>query len=47
MSSELKTQFINYMTVQRFSDHNKSALGRTDQGRTPSAEARAKKQGRF
>ena len=23
MSSELKTQFLNYMTVQRFSDHTK------------------------
>jgi hypothetical protein len=23
MSSELKTQFLNYMTLQRFSDHTK------------------------
>jgi len=23
MASELKTQFLNYMTVQRFSDHTK------------------------
>jgi len=23
MTSELKTQFLNYMTVQRFSDHTK------------------------
>ena len=23
MSSELKTQFLNFMTVQRFSDHTK------------------------
>ncbi len=23
MASELKTQFINFMTVQRFSDHTK------------------------
>ena len=23
MASELKTQFLNYMTLQRFSDHTK------------------------
>jgi hypothetical protein len=33
MSSELKTQFLNYMSVQRFSDHTKRSYVTGCQGR--------------